>query len=93
MNIVGEDGRPYEDAYLSLRPRAGFPIRQSDGVYTVNLFKGTAYEINAKSYCLLRSGTLSNAEASAQIEDNGASEVTLVIPGEPCPNQKTRVVK
>jgi hypothetical protein len=89
VNLVGEDGQPYADAYLSLRPRAGFPLRQSDGVYTVNLFKGTAYEIIAKSYCLLRSNPLSNAEASAQIEDNGASEVTLVIPGEPCP--KTRV--
>jgi hypothetical protein len=89
VNVVGEDRQPYEKAYLSLRPGAGFPLPQNDGVYTVNLFKGTGYEITAKSYCLLKTGKLSNATVSARIEDDGASEVTLVIPGEPCPKQKS----
>ena len=88
VNVVGEDGKPYADAYLSLRPRAGFPLRQSDGVYTVNLLKGTAYEITAQSFCLLKTGALSNAKVSAQMVDSGVSEITLVIPGEPCPKQK-----
>jgi hypothetical protein len=88
VNVVGEDGKPYADAYPSLRPGAGFPLRQSDGVYTVNLLKGTVYEITAKSFCLLKTNTLSNAKVSAQIVDGGASEMTLVIPGEPCPKRK-----
>lgn len=88
VNVVGEDDQPYKDAYLSLRPGAGFPLRQNDGVYTVNLFKGTGYEITARSYCLLKTGKLSNDSVSVRIVDDGASEVTLVMPGEPCPKQK-----
>lgn len=90
VNVVGEDGQPYREAYLSLRPGAGFPLLQSDGVYNVNLFKGTGYEVTAKSYCLLKTGKLSSATVSVPIEDDDASEVTLVMPGEPCPKQKAR---
>ena len=63
VNVVGEDGKPYADAYLSLRPRAGFSrSARSDGVYTVNLFKGSGYEITAQSFCLLKAGGLSRCQ-------------------------------
>lgn len=87
VNVVGEDGEPYASAYLSLSPGAGFPLRQSDGVYTINLLTGTAYEITAHSFCVLKVGGLSKATVSAQVQDS-ASEMTLVIPGEPCAKQK-----
>jgi hypothetical protein len=32
VNVIGVDGQPYEDAYLSLQPGGGFPLRQSEGV-------------------------------------------------------------
>jgi hypothetical protein len=89
VNVVSEDREPYSEAYLSLRPGAGFPLRQNDGVYTINLFKGTAYEITAKSYCLLKTGRISNASVSARLEDDRTSEVTLILPGERCPKPKT----
>jgi len=89
---VGVDGQPYKDSYLSLKPGGGFPLRQNDGVYTVNLLRGAGYEITAKSYCLL-GGRLSNAAVSVRIEDNGPSEVTLVMPGDPCPKQETEPEK
>jgi hypothetical protein len=93
VNIVGEDGQPYEKAYLSLKPGAGFPLSQKDGVYTVNLLKGTGYEITANSYCFLGTGELSKATITARIEDSGATEMTLVMPGEPCPKEKTQLEK
>ena len=87
VNVVGEDGKPYASAYLSLSPRAGFPLRQSDGVYAINLFAGTDYEITAHSFCVLKAGGLSKAAVSAQVQAS-ASEMTLVMPGEPCAKQK-----
>jgi hypothetical protein len=87
VKVVGQDGKPYEDAFLSFIPDAGFPVHQGDGVYTVNLLKGSAYRITARSFCLLKSGVPSKAKVSAQIEETSASELTLVMPGEPCPKQ------
>ena len=74
------DGQPYEDAYLSLQPGAGFPMHRSDGGYTINLFKGMRYEITANSYCLLEGGGMSRAKVSVRTEDDSENEVTLVMP-------------
>jgi hypothetical protein len=89
VSVFGEDGKPAAEAHLSLSPSAGFPLPKGDGVFTVNLFKQTAYEITAKSFCISDAGGLSTAKVSAQIVDDDTTELTLVIPGPPCPKRKS----